>query len=102
MTLDPPGQKPLKCQAHHLLLGRLREEPNNRYRLLRMLEVALTTGRPRAELDHDRAAPPDYDFRRFFLTRPREELYRRIDARCERIAADGLLPVRAHAPARST
>lgn len=62
-----------------------------------MLEVALTAGRPRAELDHDRAAPPDYDFRRFFLTRPREQLYRRIDARCERIAADGLLPVRARA-----
>ena len=65
-----------------------------------MLEVALTARRPRAELDHDRAAPPEYDFRRFFLTRPREQLYRRIDARCERIAADGLLPVRARARAK--
>ena len=75
------------------MCGRLRAEPNNRYRLLRMLEVALTARRPRAELDHDRAAPLEYDFRRFFLARPREELYRRIDERCERIAADGLLPV---------
>ncbi|KAK9826713.1 hypothetical protein WJX81_000524 [Elliptochloris bilobata] len=72
--------------------ARLRGEPNNRYRLARVLEVALTARQPMAELDHDRAAPPEYDFRRFFLTRPREELYRRIDARCEVIAAGGLLP----------
>ena len=78
---------------------RLRGEPNNRYRLARVLEVLLAARRPLAELDHDRAGPPDYDVRRFFLARPREQLYRHIDARCERIAADGLLQARRAAPA---
>jgi len=64
-----------------------------------VLEVALTARRPLAELDLDRAGPPDYDVRRFFLARPREQLYRRIDARCERIAAGGLLQARRAAPA---
>lgn len=89
------GKKALRSVTYEKRVGRLRGEPNNRYRLLRVLEVVLMAGgRAMTELDHDRAAPPDYDFRRFFLTRPREELYRRIDARCERIAADGLLAAR--------
>ncbi|KAK9915049.1 hypothetical protein WJX75_004116 [Coccomyxa subellipsoidea] len=70
---------------------RLREVPGNYYRLNRVLEILLATGRPLAELDLDVGAPLDYDFRCFFLNRPRVELYRRIDARCEEMVVGGLL-----------
>ena len=73
--------------------GRLREVPGNYYRLNRVLEILLATGRPLAELDLDVGAPLDYDFRCFFLNRPRVELYRRIDARCEEMVVGGLLQV---------
>ena len=63
------------------------------YRLHRQLEVVLATGQPLAELDMDIDAPLQYDFRCFFLSRPRAELYRRADARCEDMLAGGLLQV---------
>ncbi|EIE19274.1 isopentenyl transferase, partial [Coccomyxa subellipsoidea C-169] len=69
-----------------------REVPGNYYRLNRVLEILLGTGgRPLAELNLDTGAPLDYDFRCFFLNRPRLELYRRIDARCEEMVVGGLL-----------
>ena len=49
--------------------------------------------RPLGDLDHDRLAPLDYDFRCFFLNRPRRELYDRIGLRCEQMLVDGLLQV---------
>ena len=58
-----------------------------------MLEILLVARRPLAELDLDTAAPLDYDFRCFFLNRPRACLYRRIDARVEQMVAGGLLQV---------
>ncbi|CAL8468281.1 g7821 [Coccomyxa elongata] len=70
---------------------RLKEVPGNYYRLNRVLEIVLATRRPLAELDLDTEAPLDYDFRCFFLNRPRVELYRRIDARCEEMVVNGLL-----------
>ena len=73
--------------------GRLREVPGNYYRLNRVLEILLASGRPLAELDLDTGAPLDYDFRCFFLNRPRIDLYRRIDARCEEMVVGGLLQV---------
>lgn len=69
----------------------LKTVPNNYYRLLRVLEILLATGRPRSDLNLDTAAPLTYDFRCFFLDRPRAELYRRIDVRCEEMLRDGLL-----------
>ena len=72
---------------------RLKEVPGNSYRLNRVLEIVLATRRPLAELDLDTEAPLDYDFRCFFLNRPRVELYRRIDARCEEMVVNGLLQV---------
>ena len=41
---------------------RLRMEPNNQYRLERVLTIILSTGKPLAEMNHDRLAEPDYDF----------------------------------------
>ncbi|KAK9833352.1 hypothetical protein WJX84_005140 [Apatococcus fuscideae] len=70
---------------------RLAGEPNNFYRLLRVYEILLDTGQPLAQLDLSKEAELDYDFRCFFLNRPRMELYRRIDARCEQMLHNGIL-----------
>ena len=67
--------------------------PGNWYRLNRVLEILVSTGRPLGELNLDVDAPLDYDFRCFFLNRSRLELYRRIDARVEAMVCGGLLQV---------
>ena len=72
---------------------RLKEVPGNWYRLNRVLDILLSTGRPLGELDLNVEAPLDYDFRCFFLNRSRIELYRRIDARVEDMVYAGLLQV---------
>lgn len=76
-----------------LVLCRLEGEPNNFYRLLRVYEILLDTGQPLADMDLSADAELDYDFRCFFLHRPRMELYRRIDARCEQMLHSGILQV---------
>lgn len=71
---------------------RLRMEVNNYYRLTRVVDILLQAPHQTlAQLNLDEAAPLDYDFRCYFLSRPREELYRRIDARVEDMVAGGLL-----------
>lgn len=72
---------------------RLRQEVNNEYRLFRMVEILLSTGKPLSELNLDRTADLDYDFRCFFLNRNRLELYDRIGLRCEQMVAGGILRV---------
>jgi tRNA A37 N6-isopentenylltransferase MiaA len=67
--------------------------PNNYYRMLRVLEIVMTTGRPRSKLNLDTKAPLDYDIRCFYLDRPRISLYRRIDLRCEQMLQGGMLQV---------
>ena len=68
--------------------------PNNFYRLLRVLEIVQSSGSTLAALDIDESAPLDFDFRCFFLHRPRADLYRRIDLRCEQMLQSGLLQAR--------
>ena len=58
-----------------------------------MVEILLSTGKTLAELDHDRTAELDFDFRCFFLNRPRQELYDRIGLRCEQMVVSGILQV---------
>ncbi|KAK9829894.1 hypothetical protein WJX72_008519 [[Myrmecia] bisecta] len=70
---------------------KLQGEPNNYYRLGRVLEVVLRTGLPMADMALDATAPLDYDFRCFFLNRPRLQLYDRIALRCESMLEGGLL-----------
>ena len=72
---------------------RLKEVPGNWYRLNRVLDILLSTGRPLGELNLDVEAPLDYNFRCFFLNRNRIDLYRRIDARVEDMVCGGLLQV---------
>lgn len=71
---------------------RLKSEPNNYYRLIRVVDILLQSpGKTLEELNLNEAAPLDYDFRCYFLSRPREQLYRRIDARVEDMMLSGLM-----------
>ena len=54
----------------------------------------MQTGTPLKQLDLDITAQLEYDFRCFFLNRPRVQLFRRIDQRCCDMLAGGLLQVR--------
>ncbi len=64
-------------------------DPRNQRRLLRALEVILSTGRRFSEQRQQR--PPPYRLLSIGLTRPRSELYARIDARIESMFAAGWL-----------
>ncbi len=79
---------------------RLAGEANNYYRLRRVVEILVASGGvPLAALDVDTGAALEYDFRCFFLDRPRTQLYRRIDQRGEIMLRDGVLQVRIPASA---
>ncbi len=66
-----------------------RIDPRNVRRTIRALEVCLTTGRKFSELG--RVEPPPYRITRIGLTLSRPELYARIDARVDRMMAQGLV-----------
>jgi len=66
-----------------------RLDPRNARRVIRALEVTLTTGRPISELQ--RKTPPPYDTRIIGLWRDRRALYERIDARVDAMMTEGLL-----------
>lgn len=73
---------------------------NDEYRLLRALEVLRLTGRPLSDFrvsgregeagESASSGRPSYRFLILGLSRPREELYRRIDARCAAMFQQGL------------
>lgn len=63
---------------------------NDWYRLTRAYEIFLVSGR--AVSTFDRAAPDArFDFRCFFLSAPRVELYRKIDVRVEEMMVRGIM-----------
>ena len=64
-------------------------DPRNVRRIIRALEVIHHTGRPFTE--QREKSPPPYQVLIIGLTRPREDLYRRIDQRIERMLAQGLV-----------
>lgn len=65
-----------------------RIDPRNVRRVVRALEVCLTTGQPISTQQHK--SPPPYRPLILGLTLPRPELYRRIDRRIEGMIAAGL------------
>ncbi|MCL5283147.1 MAG: tRNA (adenosine(37)-N6)-dimethylallyltransferase MiaA [Armatimonadetes bacterium] len=69
-----------------------RIHPNDRRRIVRALEVYEATGQPITHLQHqaDKAGEKS-DSVRFGLMMPREQLYRRIEERVERMMAAGLV-----------
>jgi tRNA dimethylallyltransferase len=62
-------------------------DPRNVRRVVRALEVTLTTGRPFSELR--RRQPPPYAVLQVGLSLPRDVLYRRADARIDAMIAAG-------------
>lgn len=69
-----------------------RLHPNDRVRIIRALEVHHQTGIPLSEYhEHHRFATPAYDYLKIGIAVARDELYRRIDERVDRMFADGLV-----------
>jgi tRNA dimethylallyltransferase len=65
--------------------------PNDTRRIIRALEVFMVTGKPISRLQTTRKGLSDkYDIEIFALDMPREELYRRIDARVDKMFELGL------------
>ncbi len=85
----------ISAEALHARLAALdptaaaRIDPRNVRRVIRALEVCLTAGQPISELQQ--ASPPPYRILRIGLTRPRTQLYARIDARVDAMIAAGLV-----------
>ena len=83
--------------AEHLHLSLKQVDPaaaeripaSNVRRVIRALEIHRATGRRMTEIEGK--SPPPYRVLRIGLTLPREELYRRIDARIEDQISQGLL-----------
>lgn len=63
---------------------------NDRYRVLRALEVYYTAGRPLSSFPHPTKIRPGIDPLIIGLSRNREELYRRINTRVEKMFNEGL------------
>ena len=61
------------------------------YRLTRAVEITRATGRPLREFAAPRELRRDFDILLIGLDRSREELYRRIDARVDRMFEQGLV-----------
>lgn len=64
--------------------------PNDLRRIVRALEIFLRTGRPRSYYDRLKGVT-DFDAAWFGLTRPRQDLYRRIDERVDRMIESGFI-----------
>ena len=67
-----------------------RIDPANRQRIIRALEVCIATGKPYSEFRSGRRKERPFTIRKIGLTRPREELYARIDARVDQMMEQGL------------
>jgi len=63
----------------------------NGQRVVRALEVCIMTGRPFSSFKTSNIKQRSFDIEKIGLMRPRDELYRRIDARAARMIEDGLV-----------
>ena len=70
-------------------------DPANGQRIVRALEVTLGTGRKYSSFKTHPAKPRPFTIEKIGLTRPRPELYARIDARVDKMMVRALLPYRA-------
>lgn len=65
---------------------------HDKQKIVRALEIVALTGKKVSKLSwKGRRKPQNYDFRCWFLCRPREVLYKRIEERCDRMMLDGFL-----------
>ena len=66
--------------------------PRDRQKIIRGLEIVTLSGGKVSDLPWEkRDQPLDYDFRCWFVYRPREILYERIEDRCEHMLEQGLI-----------
>ncbi|MBQ0166059.1 MAG: tRNA (adenosine(37)-N6)-dimethylallyltransferase MiaA [Treponema sp.] len=63
---------------------------HDEYRIVRALEVFISTGKKRSDYSCEHELRPDFHFIPVHLTRPREELFSRINARVEDMFRQGL------------
>lgn len=66
-------------------------DPANGQRIVRALEVTIATGRKFSSFKTHAPKPRPFAIEKIGLTRPRAELYARIDARVDAMMAEGLL-----------
>lgn len=65
---------------------------NDKQKIVRALEIVTLTGKKVSKLSwKTRNKPLNYDFRCWFLHRPREHLYKRIEHRCDKMLQEGFL-----------
>lgn len=65
---------------------------HDKQKIVRALEIIALTGKKVSKLSwKGRRKPQNYDFRCWFLHRPREILYSRIEERCNRMISEGFL-----------
>ena len=65
---------------------------NDKQKIVRALEIIQLTGKKVSRLSWKaRKKPQNYDFRCWFLHRPKEKLYQRIDKRCDKMIKEGLI-----------
>lgn len=70
----------------------LKIHPNDTKRVIRALEVFKSTGKPISYLQKQRKGlSREYDVKVFCINMPRKKLYKRIDARVEKMFTDGLV-----------
>ena len=89
---EVPGEELLRRLALVDLETAIRLHPNDRVRLVRALEVFTQTGRPISAFRSEHAfSGTYYDALKMAIKVERQELYRRIDLRVERMLHDGLV-----------
>lgn len=65
---------------------------NDKQKIVRALEIITLTHKKVSRLSwKGRRKPQNYDFHCWFLHRPKDKLYERIDKRCEKMLKDGFL-----------
>lgn len=65
---------------------------NDKQKIVRALEIITLSGKKVSDLSwKQRHKPLNYDFRCWFLFRPREHIYRRIEERCEKMVQAGFI-----------
>jgi len=64
---------------------------SNHKRLMRAIEVCLTTGKKFSDLRTNSTISRDFSIVKIMLNRPREELYERINLRVDQMVANGLI-----------
>lgn len=66
-------------------------DTNNHKRMIRALEICLQTGKPYSGFMHNVKKERDFNIEKFYLNRPREVLFERINKRVDKMMDDGLL-----------